>query len=295
MRQKKVSGVITSYNQKNFLVEAIESVLQQTYPVHEIIVADDGSSDGSVGVIQEYVRKYPDQVRAVLNPKNQGIPRNRNSGLNLVCGDYVFVLDGDDRFLPENIERLLSVLDKDQSLRCVYGNVSFIDEQGRFLRVRDEQDQPSGDLFFEVAQGMFGILRNMLIDFSLLREVGFFDPRFPRYDGFDLTVRLARKCCIGYLEKPLAEYREYSFSDSRSLRAQDHIHDLEGIFKKMKPYLKDLSPEQRHQLKSTWFQRFIRYYLKDMQDKPPRSRRFYLLNKAVRGFADIQDVFKHLQ
>ncbi len=295
MRQKKISGVITSYNQKNYLIEAIDSVLRQTFPVQEIIVADDSSSDGSVVVIQEYMRNFPDQVKGVLNPVNQGIPRNRNSGLNCVTGDYVFVLDGDDRFLPENIEGLLSVLDKDQSLRCVYGNVNFIDEQGRFLRVRDKKDQPSGELFFDVAQGMFGILRNMLIDFSLLREVGYFDPRFPRYDGFDLTVRLARNCCIGYLEKPLAEYREYAFSDSKSLKAQDHIHDLEGIFKNMQSYLKKLSAEQRKQLKSVWFQRFMRYYLEDMQDNPPRSRRFYLLNKAVQGFADIQDVFKPLQ
>ncbi len=295
MKQKKISGIITSYNQKNFFLEAIESVLRQTYPVQEIIVADDGSTDGSVDVIQDYMRKFPGRVIGVLNPVNQGIPRNRNSGLKCVSGDYVFVLDGDDRFLPENVECLLSVLDKDESLRCVYGNVNVIDEQGRFLRVRDKQDQPSGDLFFEVSQGLFGILRNMLIDFSLLRKVGYFDPRYPRYDGFDLTVRLARECRIGYLEKPLAEYREYAFSDSKSLQAQDHIHDLEGIFKDMKPSLLDLSREQLKQHKSVWFQRFMRYYLEDMQDNPPRSRRFYLLNKAVQGFADIQDVFKHLQ
>ena len=197
MSRKKVSVVITSYNQKLYLMEAVDSVLGQTYPVHEIIVADDGSTDGSVEVVKDLMHKYPDRIIGVLNPRNQGIPKNRNTGLERVTGEYVYILDGDDRFLPQNIERMLDFLEQNPGYQCVYSNLKFMDAEGRLLFLRYQDDQPSGEIFFEIAMGKFGILRNMIIDYSLLRQVGFMDERFPRYDGFELTVRLAKHSRIG--------------------------------------------------------------------------------------------------
>ena len=136
MSRKKISVVITSYNQKQFLMEAVESVLNQTYPVHEIIVADDGSADGSVEAVKDLMHKYPDRITGVFNPRNQGIPKNRNSGLERVTGEYVYILDGDDRFLPQNVERMMDFLERNPDFRCVYSNLKFIDAEGRLLFLR---------------------------------------------------------------------------------------------------------------------------------------------------------------
>jgi glycosyltransferase involved in cell wall biosynthesis len=269
---KKVSVVITSYNQKDYLFEALDSVLRQTYPVHEIIVADDHSTDGSIKFIKELSREFPDCVRPVLNPYNQGIPGNRNSGLEIVSGDYVFILDGDDRFLPSNIERMIAFLEANPDFKCVYSNLDYIDAQGNFLKTRDEEEQPSGDIFYEIAYGQFGILRNMIMDFRQLKRVGFLDKRFPRYDGFDLTVRLARQGRIGYIFESLAEYRVYPLSDSKGLKAIDHIRDLEGILKKMKPWWADLPEIQIQNLQDIWSRRMVNFYRDGLRENPASIR-----------------------
>lgn len=272
----KVSVVITSYNQKKYLIEAIESVIHQTAGVHEIIVADDCSSDGSVDVIKNYMEKYPGLVKGVFNKKNRGIPQNRNSGLRYVTGDSVFILDGDDRFLPNNVERMTDALNKSENIKCVYSNVNFIDSEGEFLHVREKEAQPSGTIFFDIALGKFGILRNMIIDFSLLEKVGFLDENFPRYDGFELTMRLAKKCEIGYIFEPLAEYRVYPTSDSKGLKPRDHLNDLKGIYRKIKPQLKNLSKTQRGEIEKEWSRRLIRYYVEDLEVNPNKCKQLFL-------------------
>jgi glycosyltransferase involved in cell wall biosynthesis len=290
MMDKKISVVITSFNQSKYLIEAIESVIHQTSRAHEIIVADDCSSDGSVDVIKNYMQKYPDLVIGVFNEKNRGIPQNRNSGLGKVTGDFVFILDGDDRFLPKNVEKMKGALKRDESLKCIYSNLNFIDAEGKFLHVRDKGEQPSGDIFFHIAVGKFGILRNMIIDISLLRDIGFFDENFPRYDGFELTLRLAKICKIGYIFEPLAEYRMYPTSDSKGLKAVDHLNDLDGIYRKMRPWLSDLSKPQREEIRIEWSKRLIRYFMADLKENPNKCRqRFLPLHLLFKRYLKIQD------
>ena len=284
MSRKKVSVVITSYNQKLYLMEAVDSVLEQTYPVHEIIVADDGSTDGSVEVVKDLMHKYPDRIIGVLNPRNQGIPKNRNTGLERVTGEYVYILDGDDRFLPQNVECMLDFLERNPDFQCVYSNLKFIDSEDRLLFLRYQDDQPSGEIFFEIALGKFGILRNMIINYALLRQVGFMDERFPRYDGFELTVRLAKQGRIGYISEPLAEFRVYPNSDSKGLKARDHLNDLDGIYTKMKPLLKDLSRTQKKAMSKVWSERLRKYFVEDFKENARgfqfRFLRFALLRRG---------------
>ncbi len=89
MLPPQVSVVITSYNQQDYLREAIESAIDQTVGAFEIIVADDHSTkDGSIEIIRQYEAKYPGLVRGLFQEKNVGIPKNRNSALQMVKGDY---------------------------------------------------------------------------------------------------------------------------------------------------------------------------------------------------------------
>src|SRR5262245_56185453 len=121
-RDIRISIIITSYNHRAYLVEAIESVLDQTRLPHEIIVADDMSSDGSQDAIREYERRYPGLVRGLLQEHNRGIPGNRNAALRIVTGNYVGILDGDDRFLPHKLETQVAALQQHPRARVVYGN-----------------------------------------------------------------------------------------------------------------------------------------------------------------------------
>src|SRR5215207_9860716 len=115
-----VSVVIPCYNQAHFLGEAIESVLDQSYPNFEIIVVDDGSPDDT----SEVAGRYP-EVRLVRQ-ENRGLAGARNAGLSYSEGEYVVFLDADDRLLPEALEAGLKCLKAHSECAFASGRYRFI-------------------------------------------------------------------------------------------------------------------------------------------------------------------------
>ena len=99
----KISVFITSFNQKDYLSQAIDSVLNQTLQPFEIIIADDCSTDGSQALIKKYTNRYPHLIRPFCHSKNMGIPKNKSFAMHQAQGDFVTYLDGDDRFLPKSL------------------------------------------------------------------------------------------------------------------------------------------------------------------------------------------------
>ncbi len=96
MSEIQFSIIITSYNQREFIKDAVNSALSLRSENKEIIVVDDGSSDGS----QDVLRGYGDAIRLVALEANQGRGAARNCGASLATGEYLLFLDGDDAFLP---------------------------------------------------------------------------------------------------------------------------------------------------------------------------------------------------
>src|SRR5436309_7061449 len=201
----RVSVIITSYNQQEYLREAIESAIDQTVAAFEIIVADDHSTkDGSIETIREYVERCPGLVRGLFQEENVGIPKNRNSALRMVKGDYVAILDGDDRLLPGFIERHGAALTSNPQAHVSYSNRYDINQHGE-RRTHDRDPQPSGDVLAYIARGRKGILRSMVAKYDLVKTAGFLDENHYHYDGFILTLRLAKLTPFVYLPDPLME------------------------------------------------------------------------------------------
>ncbi len=125
---EKISVIVPVYNNEKYLHQCIDSILEQSYKNLEIILVDDGSTDGSVQICDEYGQK-DDRVK-VLHQVNGGISAARNAGLNLASGDYIAFVDSDD-FLDKNMyERLLHILqanNADMSVCCFHQ----IDENGK--------------------------------------------------------------------------------------------------------------------------------------------------------------------
>jgi glycosyltransferase involved in cell wall biosynthesis len=113
-----VSVVINVYNGEPYLAEAIDSVFGQTYENRELIVVDDGSTDGTA----EVAGRYGDALRYVRQ-ENGGIGSARNTGIELAGGDYFAFLDADDRFVGDKLERQLAAFADDPSLDMVFGHV----------------------------------------------------------------------------------------------------------------------------------------------------------------------------
>lgn len=109
-----VSVIIPVFNCREYIGEAIESVLSQTYPPLEIIVVEGGSTDGT----QEVVKKYNDRIKYIYQP-NQGIGRARNTGIRASRGNYLAHLDADDVWLKEKLKLQMEAFSRDKDLEIV--------------------------------------------------------------------------------------------------------------------------------------------------------------------------------
>ncbi|RME59922.1 glycosyltransferase [Candidatus Parcubacteria bacterium] len=253
-----VSVVITSYNQKQYLVEALESVMAQSVRPLEILVADDCSSDGSPDLIQTYAKRHPGWIKPVLQQQNVGISENRNTALRQSVGDYVAVLDGDDRYLPDNLEKQLRALEASSDADCVYSNLYFIDSHGNRLRVRDKTPQPQGDIRIALGMGRMGLLRSMLAPRQLAEQVGFLDKRYPKHDGYIFTLRLARKARFVYVAEPLAEYRVHPAGDSKTFNDRQRLAYLDSVAEEVFRLVDGIPPQDVQRIRAIWFYRLLR-------------------------------------
>ncbi len=119
----KVSIGIRSYNQKEFLKEALESVLTQDYENMEIVVGDDAFTDGTQDMLREYDEKHPGLFKLVLNEKNIGGKANNNVILSACTGKYIALLDGDDSFLPGKLKKQAAFMEANTDCSMCYHNV----------------------------------------------------------------------------------------------------------------------------------------------------------------------------
>lgn len=118
-----ISVIVIFLNEKRFLEEAIASVFQQTYANWELLLMDDGSTDGSDGIAKQYAAQYPTKVRYLEHPDHQnlGMSASRKLGVRQAKGDYVAYLDGDDIWLPHKLEQQFQILQQHPDAAMVLG------------------------------------------------------------------------------------------------------------------------------------------------------------------------------
>lgn len=114
MPSPMVSHFIITYNQRAYIEEALQSAVDQDYPALEIVVADDGSVDGTAEIVADFARRYPGRVIPSLADKNGGITANCNRALALCRGKYISCQGGDDVLLPGKISRQVQWLEADE-------------------------------------------------------------------------------------------------------------------------------------------------------------------------------------
>jgi len=118
-----VSVVIIFYNSKPFLEEAVQSVLDQTYSAWELLLVDDGSTDSSSAIARSFQQRYPRKIRYLEHAghQNRGMSASRNHGIRMARGRYIALLDSDDVWLPEKLEREVALLENHPDVGMVYG------------------------------------------------------------------------------------------------------------------------------------------------------------------------------
>ncbi|HOU42237.1 MAG TPA: glycosyltransferase [Promineifilum sp.] len=205
---------ITSYNQRDYLIAAIDSVLAQTYLPAEILIVDDASTDDSPQVISAYAGRHPDIVRPLLLTRNGGVNAARNHILNAATGDYLAFLDGDDRWLPGKLARAAARLDAADRPDAVFDNFVFTDAQGQPQFVWAARARPpEGPLLRQVITldlPRTTLFRSELVPTALWRSAGYYDPSFRIYGDWDMRIRQAQVVGrYGYVDAVLSEYRRH--------------------------------------------------------------------------------------
>lgn len=245
-----ISVYITSYNQKEFLREALDSVLAQTLLPFEIVVVDDASTDGSMELIQEYHRQYPHLVKPHFNNRNLGITRCRNIALDLVKGDYVTALDGDDSYLPRKLE-VQAQLIRQTGAQLVFTNFFYAENHldnivGEWCGKDEILPNPS-NLYMDVLARNFPkdtLFRNELVKTDLMRSVGRYDESLIIYEDFDCRIRLAKNAQIAYSKEFLSIYRLHGQGLSRAPK-QLHWETLHQIYTKYEAELRGFSTKDQ--------------------------------------------------
>lgn len=217
----KVSVVLPVYNDANSVEEAITSVLKQSFDEYEIIVVDDGSTDGTAEVLKKYAERQ--QVTTIAHESNQGLPVALNTGIEAARGKLIARQDADDRSLPERLKRQYEYFDANPNVDLLATGVEVIDEEGRIRDVFDPPEQPAET--FETANSI--VHGSIMVRREVVEAVGGYDPFFKYCQDYDLWVRLAH---AGYnirgLGEPLYQLRRESTIPSVSDRAEYSLYGL---------------------------------------------------------------------
>ncbi|TNF88231.1 MAG: glycosyltransferase [Gammaproteobacteria bacterium] len=193
----RISVVIPSYNRRHTLERALESVFAQTSPVDEVILVDDGSTDGSA----EMVAKAYAAVKIIRQP-NLGVSEARNRGINAARFDWIALLDSDDSWLPEKIARIRAAHAQHPDFVLFHSDEIWM---RRGVRVNPmNKHRKSGGWIFEHCLPLCAISPSAsVIRKSVLLESGLFDPALPACEDYDLWLRLCHRYPVHYLEAAL--------------------------------------------------------------------------------------------
>tara|TARA_R110002020_G_scaffold154446_7_gene334206 strand:- start:2509 stop:3369 length:861 start_codon:yes stop_codon:yes gene_type:complete len=262
----KISVYITSYNQKAFLKEAIDSVLAQTLLPNEIVIIDDASTDGSQDLIQEYCLRETNII-SHFNKENKGITKNRNLALSLVTGDLITWLDGDDVYLPDKLKTQFELIQQTNA-DLVYTNFYISEDQIDSIKrvwCSDISQLPQGNnILKEVLSRNFP--RNMLFRYEmitreLLNSIGGYDEKIDIYEDFEYRIRLATKAKTAFSMKVLSIYRLHGKGLSNKEKSI-HLSCLNYILEKHKELILNFSPNEQEQINGR-----IGKYLSNFKDE----------------------------
>jgi glycosyltransferase involved in cell wall biosynthesis len=207
----KVSALIITFNQERFIAQAIEGfLLQKTDFPCELVIADDGSTDGTRDAIRPYWQRYPDRIRVLLNRRNIGCGRTKVHAYRACRGQYVALLDGDDYWTStDKLQRQADWLDRRPDCALCFHSVNMVWEDASREPVLFRP--PHGKAMYTLGDLLQG---NFIASCAAMYRKGVFD-EFPVWSfvmpisDWTQHVLHAQHGAIGYIDEPMAVYRQH--------------------------------------------------------------------------------------
>jgi glycosyltransferase involved in cell wall biosynthesis len=193
-----VSVIIPTFNRAQKVVRAISSVLSQAFTDVEIIVVDDGSTDGT----KKEVEQFDDRVTYVAHSSNLGVSAARNTGIKRSGAPLIAFLDSDDHWFPEKLAvQVCFFNDHPKAVACQTGELWI--RNGRRVNPMKKHLKPSGNIFEASLKLCLVSPSAVMLKQSLLDEVGFFDEDLPVCEDYDLWLRISCRYPVHLISEPL--------------------------------------------------------------------------------------------
>ncbi len=214
-----VSVVIPSYNCASFLGDAVNSALAQTHRDVEVLVIDDGSTDGTEAVLAS----FGDRVR-LFRQDRAGPSAARNRGVLHARGRYVAFLDADDLWLPHKLARQVEHMTRHPDVALVYADYTRGADPAvpSEPRLRHYRHRATGDVFHNLLRENFIHTSSVLVRREALAQAGLFDPSLRGSEDLDLWLRVARWGRVGCVEEPLLWVRQHKGNTTRGVEFLRH-------------------------------------------------------------------------
>ena len=192
-----ISVIIPTFNRKETLKRAIQSVVMQSYTPHEIIVIDDGSDDGT----KEWLKDNFPNVKYIYQ-MNSGVSSARNKGIKFARGDWIALLDSDDEWLPSKLKDQANEIELNPAAKFLHTNEIWIRNGVRVNQMKKHKKY--GGYIFEKCLDMCRISpSSVLIKKDIFDEIGMFDETLKVCEDYDLWLRFASKYPVHFLDQPL--------------------------------------------------------------------------------------------
>jgi glycosyltransferase involved in cell wall biosynthesis len=273
-----VSVVIPTYNRAYLISNTINSVLKQIYQDFEIIVVDDGSIDNTERVIANFNNS---KIRYIRHNDNRGISVARNTGIEASRGKYIALLDSDDEWLPEKLDKQIKVFQNEPPEVGVVCSWSFkIDEKGNYIG-KVCLPKKEGYMYKDLLSSNNLSVSTLLIRKECFEKVGLFDNLLNGQEDWDMWIRIAKYYRFVLIKVPLAKRRIHSKQISNDLERKiitahrillkysDELKKSRSIFSKHYFYIGNrlchigkIKEGQRYLLKAiSLYPLYIRYYI----------------------------------
>ena len=201
-----VTVIIPVYNGENYLAEAIDSVLNQTCQDYNVLVVDDGSTDGTWAIVERYMVDHPGVVQG-LRKENGGTATALNMGIRAAQSKYIAWLSHDDRFVPHKLETQLRVLREQPEAVGVYSDYAYINAASDYIGRAIAVTYPPAHMMRHLLQFVFINGSTLVVERRCLQEVGLFDETLRYSHDALMWLYLVQRYQLAYVPEALTEYR----------------------------------------------------------------------------------------
>ena len=198
-KQNSVSVIIPVFNRLKLIPRSMNSIINQTYPVNEIIVVDDGSNDGTYDMIKE---NFPQAI--LIYQENRGVSSARNIGIKAANSKWIAFLDSDDEWMRNKIEEQISFFIKNPLFKVCHTDEIWIRNGVRVNQMKKHRKY-GGEIYKKCLPLCVISPSSIIIHKDIFKDVGFFDENLPVCEDYDLWLRICSKYKVLYLDQKLVK------------------------------------------------------------------------------------------